>query len=858
MRILTEAGEAYYYLVEVTAEEETPNSRPIISPDKENPAAAEITLGETWELDLSSIFIDADGDALTYSVSVDGGAATEFTDPNYTYQPETTGTVELVFTANDTKDTSEAYTVTLMVNEAGPTHTIETTVTQYNLNHGLTYVDMGHVSITRNGVEVGSEVPEGSTVTINAVADPFLYGSAQLLIYDSQFDHWEISGVDSIDTSANPLTFDMSSNDISVKAVFVQKGSKVTLSANDYSGGDVCFRICEWFSDTSNNTYDFNSQQHGYDYVSNIVAGGAILDFDVYNNYSQGYDLTEWIVKNVTTGDPVDVTYIEHNINNRMYTTPQFVVDGTSEYTVRAIFEAKDFGGVNVTVNDPSMGSATVQSGSEGPAESLTGVVVGKEVILKATPNTGYVFKSWSASYEGGTVEITNADQAEASFIMPSTNHKDISVLATFEKDPNYFSEECELKDVMLLDSEGNKIGIVNQDGMAYEIVLPAGTDTADLANMVLKLTASENAKIRKTGDGEDWPADGKACGMQLDVPAEFVVTAEDGTHTNNYTIVITVAEPDAPVLSNGSAERTGERTAVVKFTSSEAGTYYYQLVEKGGNAEVDTATNGYTAIAGENTINLNNLTADARDILIVVKNALGAVSEPLRVEIPEYEEPGPSTGEYTISVSAPAGGTLVTNVTSANEGDSVFLSATPDPGYRMVEDSLAYTLNVAGGGTVKIIGNRFQMPAGDVTVTCQWEKIPSGEPGSETGSEGILSFAINGVKAVIGSAGNNSYMITLTLPHGTDVTNLVPAIIVADGVTLTPGIGEAIDFTRPVTYTATLADGTELTYVVSVYVQAGSLAESMWEKLIDFYNQIPWWQYAEHQQSYGNYPIYW
>ena len=76
-------------------------------------------------------------------------------------------------------------------------------------------------------------------------------------------------------------------------------------------------------------------------------------------------------------------------------------------------------------------------------------------------------------------------------------------------------------------------------------------------------------------------------------------------------------------------------------------------------------------------------------------------------------------------------------------------------------------------------------------------EKIPSDEPGSERGSESILSFVINGVKAVIGSAGNNSYMITLTLPHGTDVTNLVPAIIVADGVTLTPGIGEAIDFNK-------------------------------------------------------------
>nr|MCR4722967.1 hypothetical protein [Eubacteriales bacterium] len=374
----------------------------------------------------------------------------------------------------------------------------------------------------------------------------------------------------------------------------------------------------------------------------------------------------------------------------------------------------------------------------------------------------------------------------------------------------------------------------------------------------ILKLTASENASIRKTGDEEDWPAEGKACGMELDVPAGFVVTAEDGTNTNTYTIVITVAQPEAPVLSNGTAERTGETTAEVKFTSSEAGTYYYQLVEKGGNAEVDTTSFGTTAIAGENIINLNTLTADARDILIVVKSAMGVDSAQLRVEIPGYEEPGPSTGEYTISVSAPAGGTLVTNVTSADEGDSVFVSANPDQGYRMVEDSLAYTLNVAGGGTVKIIGNRFQMPAGNVTVTCQWEIVPGDEPGSEPGSDGILSFVINGVKAVIGSAGNNNYMVTLTLPYGTDVTNLVPVIIVSDGVTLTPGIGEAVDFTGPVNYTATLDDGTELTYVVSVYVQAGSLADTMWEKLIDFYNQIPWWDYAEHQQSYGNYPIYW
>ena len=838
----------------VVVVDEPGNSAPSIKDGVNSYLEKEIELGETYTIDLSDIFVDADGDTLTYTVKV-GEAEATAAEASYSYTPETSGTVTLVFTASDGKATSEAYTVNLTVNEASPVYRIRTSVTYYSLHHGQTSLSMGHISITRNGVESGKDVSAGTVVTVEAIADAFLYRDTDL-VYDSEFDHWEITGVDGIDLNVNPISFEMPANDVSIKAVFEKKGSKITLSSNEYSGGDVFFSIND-FTDSTNSTYNDTTNQHDCEFVSNIVPEGVKLDF--YVVFHEGYDLTDWIVTNVTTGEPVDVTDVERIIpNTPLYTSPQFVVDGTSEYTVRAIFEAKDFGDVNVSVNDSSMGSATAQSGTGAASDSLVGVVAGSEVTLKATPNTGYVFKSWSASYEGGTVEIANADQADASFIMPSTGHKDVSVLATFEKDPNYFSEECELKDVKLLDSEGNKIGIVNQDGMAYEIVLPAGTDTSDLANMVLKLTASENAKIRKTGDEEDWPAEGKACGMELDVPAEFVVTAEDGTHFNTYTIVITVAQPDAPVLSNGTAERTGERTAVVKFTSSEAGTYYYQLVEKGGNAEVDTTKNGYTAIAGENTINLNNLTADARDILIVVKSAMGAVSDQLRVEIPEYEEPGPSTGEYTISVSAPAGGTLVTNVTSANEGDSVFVSATPDPGYRMVEDSLSYTLNVAGGGTVKIVGNRFQMPAGDVTVSCQWEKIPSGEPGSETGSEGILSFAINGVTAVIGSAGNNSYMITLTLPHGTDVTNLVPAIIVADGVTLTPGIGEAIDFTRPVTYTATLADGTELTYVVSVYVQAGSLADSMWEKLIDFYNQIPWWQYAEHQQSYGNYPIYW
>ena len=826
-----------------------------------NPETTEVTLGETWSIDLTTIFKDEDNDTLSYGVKI-GDAEAVAAEASYSYTPEAVGTVTFVFTANDGKEDSEPFTVYLSVIETAPSYNFETEVVDnFVMHRGSFTVPMGQIAASVNGENVVDKVVAGKTVDITATSTPFVYAD-QFPVYDSLFDHWEFEGVntDGLDLTQDSLQIVMPENDVKIKAVFVRQGSKVTLTANTYSAGDVYYRINN-FSDTSNSTYDYNLHKHGYDSVSNIVIKDAMLEFQVegmYDNYNPAYELTGWEIQNVTTGSDVDVSYYESAASGRSYQAVSFTVDGTSEYTVKAIFEARDYGSVDVSVNDESMGSASARVGAAQPSTNLVGVVVGSEVSLSATANTGYIFKSWEATLNGESVEISNANNPEASFIMPAANHGTVDVVATFERDPSYLSSECALEGVELLGEDGNPIGIVNQDGMDYEIVLPAGTDAGSIADMVLKLTVSDYATVRKAGDAEDWPDEGKACGMEPGVAAEFTVTAEDGTHSNTYTITITVDTPDAPVLSNGSAERTGERTAVVKFTSSEAGIYYYQVVEHGGNAEVDTTVNGFTAAMGENTINLNNLTADARDILIVVKSAIGAVSDQLRVEIPEYEEPGPSTGEYTISVSAPAGGTLVTNVTSADEGDSVFVSATPDPGYRMVEDSLVYTLNVAGGSTVKIVGNRFQMPAGDVTVSCQWEKIPSGEPGSETGSEGILSFVINGVTAVIGSAGNNSYMITLTLPHGTDVTNLVPAIIVADGVTLTPGIGEAIDFTRPVTYTATLADGTELTYVVSVYVQAGSLAESMWEKLIDFYNQIPWWQYAEHQQSYGNYPNYW
>ncbi len=68
-----------------------------------------------WELDLSTIFTDADGDALTYKVSVNGADPVEAAE-KYSYVCGTTS-VTLKFTANDGKaDSDKTYTVTLYSN----------------------------------------------------------------------------------------------------------------------------------------------------------------------------------------------------------------------------------------------------------------------------------------------------------------------------------------------------------------------------------------------------------------------------------------------------------------------------------------------------------------------------------------------------------------------------------------------------------------------------------------------------------------------------------------------------------------------------------------------------------------------
>lgn len=106
-------------------------------------------------------------------------------------------------------------------------------------------------------------------------------------------------------------------------------------------------------------------------------------------------------------------------------------------------------------------------------------------------------------------------------------------------------------------------------------------------------------------------------------------------------TLTLTV-DNTAPTLSAGSATRDSETAATVKFTSNEAGSYYYEVVDSGeSQPAIDTTEAGTSCDTAEQTISLDSLTgADAKDIYIVVKDAAGNISDVLKMEIPAYIAP--------------------------------------------------------------------------------------------------------------------------------------------------------------------------------------------------------------------------
>ena len=697
----------------------------------------------------------------------------------------------------------------------------------------------GKANVLVNGAKGVTGAFEGESVTVSLGDLDDYY----------EFDHWEItrdSSGESLITSAasysESITFVMPNGSVTVKAVLNERAIGVNWrywikkGDNAYTGSSVTTPYMADISIWKNGVLqDLNSKI--------TVVKGDTISFEVKLKDPNKYILEKiWLVSS---------NYMVKNYDDYKgeYTVTSWKHRGKKIYglTIEVYLDTNngDIQRYNLNVVQPASGG-TIECSSVYPlADSV--------VKLTAKPEENYRLKRWIVTDEyNNAVDVTvdDSDANSAKFTMPAA---DVTVTAEFEQTD---ASGAEILAVDILSGKGGAViasGTLAGDAWTVDLSGVIDKATADgipqgTSGLYMRITANEGTTVEQvnafTGD---WSNGDIACYMPLNQGVIFI--AHNGEQSRNYTITLAYSEPGAPELSNGSAERISDKEANIKFTSSEGGSCYYVVVESGAaEPAIDTEGRGMSISAGENTLMLTNLAKGARDIYIVVKNASGVASKPMKIEIPAFSS-GEDDGEYTISVAEHVGGTLTPSRTRANEGDEVTISISAADGMQMKVGSLTYTEAIENGKTVTIENGKFTMPACDVTISCQWESTASQPTGG-----GITGFVIDGIPGTIDVGGN----IVVTMPYKTDVTALRPVITGVNIAEMTPASGEAVDFTKPVIYTVTLTDGTVKLYTVTVQLQNAGAADELWDKLTDPSQTLPWWKYAEQQRNSGYYPRYW
>ena len=689
----------------------------------------------------------------------------------------------------------------------------------------------GKATITINGSSDTIQVREGSVVSLGIDVDEYYL-----------FDHWNVTQ-NGVKPSYNLVAPE---NQKSENATFVMPfdESGVTVQAvlkNRYTGLSTLV-----FLMTGNNgstagakgltTVSLSKNDTPLTDVNCQVQKGDELDISVAM-LDENYVLREIVVYDTVSHKSIQtITDAQGTI-----TIPDW---SSWQIAVRIEEKTADTERHSISLNQPTTGGTISSSNATSQPN--------KTITLTAVPNSGYVLKKWIVKDAQEKTISVATDNNVGTFTMPKS---DVTVTAEFVA---LAEVKPEITSVALLQGEagaelatgvlaGDKWTITIPDKVPAETVakIPEG-----LSGLYLKIVTPAGVTVKQGQYEDDWSNGDVMCYMPVNEEVTFQAIA--GTVTKDYTIKLVYS--GSPLLSNGSATRSSKTAATVTFTSNVAGTYYYKVVAHGATAPtvdaiVESSTKG-TAITGVNTITLSNLGDGARDIYIVVVSADNDKSAVLKIEIPDYGgTETPDEGNFSIFMGTPKGGTITTNRTKANEGDEIIVTVIPDSGYQMKAGSLRYGFANGGAPMDKVItNNRFTMPAGDINITCDWET-------ATTTVNGITAFSINGVAAAVNNTTNT---ITITMPRGTDVTKLTPVIATNGVKSLTPGSGVTMDFTNAVTYTATMEDGSTKTYTVTVYVEKGTLSDQFWDKLTDFATQVPWWQYAEKQQSTSKYPKYW
>lgn len=340
-------------------------------------------------------------------------------------------------------------------------------------------------------------------------------------------------------------------------------------------------------------------------------------------------------------------------------------------------------------------------------------------------------------------------------------------------------------------------IGSVNQASLTVDLTVPYGTDVTHLVPTITHGGASISPS---SGVEQDFSAS-----------VTYTVTADDSS-TKDYVInVYQAPNPSKSItsfkFSDLSPEVIGsiDDSAQIVDLTVPYGTDVTALVPtithtgasiqpNSGVAQDFTNPVTYTVTADDGTTKDYNVT------VTVAKNSAKNITEFKFSQLSPEVIGNISNKHKTIDLSVPYGTDIASLVpTITHTGQSV----SPSSGVANdFTNTVTYTVTAANGSTKSY----------DVTVTV----LPNS-------AKSITSFKFSSLSPeVTGTIDEANSNINLTVPYGTDITNLVPTIV-HNGASISPDPSLAQDFSNPVDYTVTADDNTTKTYAVSVTIAANT-----------------------------------
>ncbi len=320
--------------------------------------------------------------------------------------------------------------------------------------------------------------------------------------------------------------------------------------------------------------------------------------------------------------------------------------------------------------------------------------------------------------------------------------------------------------------------------GTDISVTLPVGSDVTNLAPASLVFSAGATISPA-VGDTQDFSS-----------PVMYTVTAQDNS-TQTYTVTVTVEEDTT------DPEVTCPEDIVVDTDTGECGA----IVDFMASATDDQPGVSTSASIASGTL----FEVGTTQVTITATDAAGNEAEcTFNVTVNDTEAPEIVCPPDVSVVSLDGSDVTINNigfpVVTDNCDQSLLFSATLVGSSRPIPFAYPVGTTLVQWATTDSAGN---------TAFCNQSITVTFTPSSEND---ITAFTLPGQTGPTAISGTD---ISVTLPVGSDVTNLAPASLVfSAGATISPAVGDTQDFSSPVMYTVTAQDNSTQTYTVTVTVE--------------------------------------